>query len=145
MEPWAIWTIVGLILVALEIVTPAFLMGALAVAAFVTALFAALGLSLTWQLVIFAAAAIITLAALRPVVLKYFSRGTSEDVDPLARMVGKSGRVQVGIDNKQGVGRVAAKGSTWAARSEDGEPIAADTPVRIVAVDGLTLIVEPVT
>jgi membrane-bound serine protease (ClpP class) len=41
------------------------------------------------------------------------------------------------------VGSVYAGGEEWSARSADSRPLGRDTPVRIVAGDGLTLVVEP--
>jgi membrane-bound ClpP family serine protease len=41
------------------------------------------------------------------------------------------------------LGSVAAGGEEWTARSADGRPLGRGTPVRVVAVDGLTLTVEP--
>jgi len=41
------------------------------------------------------------------------------------------------------IGSVYAGGEEWSARSADSRPIQRDTPVRIVARDGLTLVVEP--
>jgi membrane-bound serine protease (ClpP class) len=40
------------------------------------------------------------------------------------------------------VGSVYAGGEEWSARSADSQPLRRDTPVRIVARDGLTLVVE---
>jgi membrane-bound serine protease (ClpP class) len=40
-------------------------------------------------------------------------------------------------------GIVHAAGEEWSARSSDGRPLAPGTPVRVVAQEGLTLIVEP--
>ena len=41
------------------------------------------------------------------------------------------------------LGSVYAAGEEWSARSSDGSPLLRGTPVRIVATEGLTLIVEP--
>jgi membrane-bound serine protease (ClpP class) len=41
------------------------------------------------------------------------------------------------------LGSVSAGGEEWTARTADGRPLARGTPVRVVAVDGLTLTVEP--
>jgi membrane-bound serine protease (ClpP class) len=41
------------------------------------------------------------------------------------------------------IGSVYAAGEEWSARTSDGSPLERGTPVRIVATEGLTLIVEP--
>ena len=49
------------------------------------------------------------------------------------------------IDNLQGQGRVSAMGLSWAARSENGQPIEEKQPVRILAIEGVKLIVRPLS
>ena len=44
-----------------------------------------------------------------------------------------------------GTGRVLLRGERWRARLSAGEPVRKDALVRIVARDGLTLVVEPIT
>ena len=41
------------------------------------------------------------------------------------------------------LGSVHIAGEEWTARSVDDRPIARGTPVKVVAVDGLTVLVEP--
>jgi membrane-bound serine protease (ClpP class) len=61
-------------------------------------------------------------------------------------MIGEHGRALTPIPAASAVdgnlGRIAAHGEIWNARSRGADPIAADAPVRIVAVDGLTVTVE---
>jgi membrane-bound serine protease (ClpP class) len=40
-------------------------------------------------------------------------------------------------------GRVQVKGELWTARSTSAEPVEAGAPVRVLALEGLTLVVEP--
>ena len=58
-----------------------------------------------------------------------------------AAMIAETGRAQTAIP-AGGTGYVAAHGEVWIARAT--QPIDAGTPVRIVALDGLTLTVEPI-
>jgi membrane-bound serine protease (ClpP class) len=58
-----------------------------------------------------------------------------------AAMIAETGRAQTAIP-AGGTGYVAAHGEVWIARAT--QPVAAGTPVRIVALDGLTLTVEPI-
>jgi membrane-bound serine protease (ClpP class) len=68
------------------------------------------------------------------------------------RMTGSTGLVGVGVaSGEQGVvrrpleplGSVHIAGEEWTARSVDDRPIDRGTPVRVVAVEGLTVLVEP--
>jgi membrane-bound serine protease (ClpP class) len=56
-------------------------------------------------------------------------------------MIGEPGRTQTAIA-AGGTGYVAAHGEVWIARAT--QPVDAGAPVRIVALDGLTLTVEPI-
>ena len=56
-------------------------------------------------------------------------------------MIAETGRTQTAIP-AGGTGYVAAHGELWIARAT--RPVDAGAPVRIVAVDGLTLTVEPI-
>jgi membrane-bound serine protease (ClpP class) len=58
-----------------------------------------------------------------------------------AAMIAETGRAQTAIP-ADGTGYVAAHGEVWIARAT--RPIDAGAPVRIVALDGLTLTVEPI-
>lgn len=144
MTAWQAWLLVGLVLLGLEVLTPSFLLGAVAVAAFLTAAATLLGIDLTAQLYVFAAAALATLALIRPLVLRYLSRGAGEAPEaPLAALVGSEARVVVAIDPALAEGRVEASGTTWEARSAQPARIGVGARVRIVAVEDLTLTVQP--
>ena len=58
-----------------------------------------------------------------------------------AAMIAETGRAQTAIP-AGGTGYVAAHGEVWIARAT--QPVDAGAPVRIVALDGLTLTVEPI-
>lgn len=58
-------------------------------------------------------------------------------------MVGREGEVRIALDP---TGQIFADGALWRARpSEEGTEIAAGNRVRVESVDGLTLIVTPLT
>ena len=55
-------------------------------------------------------------------------------------LIGKSAVVVEDIDNIKAKGSVKVGSAVWSARSENGFPIAADTIVEIVAIEGVKLI-----
>jgi membrane-bound serine protease (ClpP class) len=55
-------------------------------------------------------------------------------------MIGEMGRAVTGVDPE---GTVEVRGATWRARTNRATPIAAGEPMRVVAIDGITLEVEP--
>ena len=60
------------------------------------------------------------------------------------RLLGKAGMVEQAIDNAAAQGRVQVQGEDWSARSQSGEPIPQGTPVRVLAIEGVKLIVAPI-
>jgi membrane-bound serine protease (ClpP class) len=55
-------------------------------------------------------------------------------------MIGEMGSATADVDPE---GTVTVRGALWRARTNRATPIAAGEPVRVVAIDGLLLEVEP--
>ena len=105
------------------------------------ALFASLcNLSVIWQTVIFIIVSAILIAATRPLVKKLRSVKTvSTNTDAL---IGQSAVVTEDIDNLREKGAVKLGGITWTARSEDGNPILAESIVTVCRISGVKLYVK---
>lgn len=105
------------------------------------AFFAALsGLSVTVQLVVFAAVSALALAVTRPLVERF---GKARHVPTnLDRVIGKTASVTEDIDNTAASGAVYVDGKTWTARSDGGEVIPAGTRVEIRRMEGVKLFVR---
>jgi membrane-bound serine protease (ClpP class) len=58
-------------------------------------------------------------------------------------VLGSLGLVRQPIGYSGAVGSVYVAGEEWTARTSDGAEIERGVPVRVVGVDGLTLVVEP--
>ena len=90
------------------------------------------------------AAVVVTTAILGVVIGVVAYRSRHEPQSPVLvgslAVVGQPGKVARPIDP---VGSVLAVGEEWTAKSADGRVIPRGVPVRIVALDGLTVIVEP--
>ena len=99
-------------------------------------------LPLIVQLIAFFALSAISLILTRRYVA---SRRPPDKVPTNADMVlGQAGIVQQAIDNAEAKGRILVQGADWSARSQSGEIIEAGTPVRVLAIEGVKLIVEPI-
>ena len=136
------WLMAFIILVVMEFLTMGlttiwFAIGAL------TAFFASLfGASFWIQIILFLVVSLVVLVVYRPLAVKYVnSRRTKTNVDDL---VGKEAKVTEKIDNLNQTGRVVLNGMDWSARTTIGGTIDVDTIVKVVGVQGVKLIVEPV-
>ena len=59
-------------------------------------------------------------------------------------MIGATGLVTVAIDNVTAQGQVKLGAMTWTARSFSGAPIGEGTLVKVVKIEGVKVLVEPV-
>ncbi len=67
-----------------------------------------------------------------------------EKTNVMDSIMGREAIVTADIDNLKGTGTIVLEGMDWSARSRDGKPIAKDTVVRIVAIEGVKVMVEQV-
>lgn len=136
------WTLLAIVLAALEISAPVFVFASLAVAAAGAAVAAALGAPVEVQIGVFAVIAVAVLLVARRSGRRWLNERSphATNVDALP---GARGTVANAIDNTRDEGRVMVQGLDWSARSAHGEPIEAGARIRVVRVDGVKLIVEP--
>ncbi|CAM5297218.1 Integral membrane protein OS=Streptomyces glaucescens OX=1907 GN=SGLAU_07955 PE=4 SV=1 [Streptomyces glaucescens] len=142
MDLWLIWLITAALLAAAEIFTLTAALGMLSAAALVTAGFAALGLPLPFQFIVFAVVATVTLLFLRPgrALRHVFQlQGAKFGVDAL---IGKGALV---VSEVTGLGgRVRIDGEEWTARSYDETlVIPPGTIVDVLEIHGATAFVYP--
>jgi len=140
MGAWLTWAILGLLLIALEMVTPSFFviffgMGALAASAA-----AALGYGIFAQLLAFLVTTFIGFVFLRKYSLKMQSGPTTQT--NYEALVGKMGVVTKTIAVETGLGQVRVRGEDWSALAETNAEIAQGEMVEVLAVSGVRLIVR---
>ena len=146
MEHWHIWVIAGVVLLIAEIFTPGFVLACFGVACLVAAIFAALDVGLTLEVIVFCIGSIIAFFAVRPLFVKRFYRSDDDaaartNVDALA---GKVGMVVERIDPSMNVGRVVLGGDNWRAASVDGAVIERGEQAEVIRVEGTKLFVKKV-
>jgi len=94
------------------------------------------------QITAFVAVSGLSLWLLRPLARRRLSvKKESTNAD---RVIQQIGVVTEDIDNLRNAGVVKAGGKLWTARSYTGEPIAENVNVRVLFIEGVKLIVEPV-
>ena len=140
MELWAIWVIIGLVALLIEIFTVSFAVSCFSIGAFVAAVAAWLGATTMWQLSLFSIVTILALIVVRPVMIRLFmkGRGRSTNVDAL---VGRRGVVTT--EFRDGEGRVSIDGDDWRARIDSLEStLEVGARVEVVSVDSVVLTVK---
>jgi membrane protein implicated in regulation of membrane protease activity len=59
-------------------------------------------------------------------------------------ILGKEAIVTAAIDNLKGTGQISLEGMDWTARTRDGQTVSKGSVVRILAIEGVKVIVEKV-
>jgi membrane protein implicated in regulation of membrane protease activity len=140
MPGWAVWLIVAAALVGVEVFSLTFLFGPLAVAALLAALVAALGVGAVIQIVVFAAAAVGSLAVLRPIALRHMRTAIPARTGAAA-LVGQTGLVLERVDAT--AGQIKLSGEVWSARSYDGDQVfEPGQRVSVLEIQGATALVS---
>lgn len=99
------------------------------------------GFGLWLQVFAFTAISLLLLILTRPWAARYLnSRVQKTNAESL---IGEVCLTTVGIDNLRGEGQAVVRGQEWTARSKDGSNIAKGQRVRVMAIQGVKLIVEP--
>ena len=112
-----------------------------ALAAMAVALF---GGALWVQILVFAVVSLICVLALRPLA-KTRLGGAKKVATNADRIIGQKAMVTEPIDNVAGTGAVSIGGTVWTARSDSVKPIAAGSVVRVLRIEGVKVLVAPVS
>ncbi len=140
---WLIWIIISILCLILELSSGDFFILCFAIGSAVAAIVAGCGLSLTWQIIIFAVVSALSLLLVRPALIRKLHKPSKERLSNAEAMIGREGRVTEEIE-ANGYGRVAIDGDDWKARSREGIAIAKGARVRVVKMDSIILTVVPV-
>jgi membrane protein implicated in regulation of membrane protease activity len=140
----AIWLVVALVLVGVELATLAFIALYLAVGAVGAGIASIAGAELPLQVLVFAVVAIASLVLTRKPLMRTLGK-TPAVVSNAPTVLGKRAVVTVAVDAGPGQrGQVRVGTEYWSARSEDENPIASGTTVEVAGIDGVALVVRPV-
>ena len=103
---------------------------------------AGLGFGFWPQIIVFLVLSGVTLALVRPLAKKVLKPGYS--ATNADRVIGAVGLVTEEVDNMAGKGLVNLSGQVWSARAQDEQNIPAGQEVRVLRIQGVKVIVEPV-
>lgn len=137
---WVAWVGLALVLAAIEVATVTFFFLMLAGGALAGAVAAAVGLSLPWQVVVAVAVALaLTFLARPPLARRMTSAGATAGIGPDANI----GREALVLEPVTGHGgQVKLAGEVWTARTTDNETLLPGRTVRVVSLDGATVVVS---
>ena len=137
-----LWVALVIIFTAIELLTLGLTTVWFAIAALAMVFLSALKISLPVQVLIFLAISAILLFFTRPIAVKKLKLGKIKtNVDSL---IGKHALVikEIGEFEK---GEVKISGQVWSAHAEDDSPIAEGTKCEVLRVEGVQLIVKPLS
>lgn len=139
-QGWHLWVLVAFAIVILEMLTSGFVLGCIAVGAFVAAGADLAGVhDFKIQVWIVTIVAFASLFLIRPFVLR-MSRGADADSNT-DRFVGTELRISE-VGPEEGIARAKLGGEMWRIQTQDGRNLKVGDKATVVGVDGNKLIVE---
>lgn len=143
-SPAIMWMALVIIFLVIELITVGLTTIWLAGGALVAFILAAVGAGFGLQLAAFFVVSFVLIYFTRPFAVKYLNpRRTRTNSEGL---IGEIVKVTKRIDNRAAEGTALVNGLEWSARAvSDDQIIEKDTLVKIVRIEGVKLIVEPVT
>lgn len=134
---WQLWIVAALVFGGLEIKLSGFVTLWFAVGALASALAAALGLGINFQLILFTVVSVALFSASRTIFKRAFMRTASPLKVGVEAMIGQEAVVTEALSDSHG-GTVRINGELWTARSLAG-PMAEGERVTVEQVEGLKL------
>ena len=135
-----VWVLLGISLLALEIVTPGFVVACFGIGALLAGVGSALGLAVPGQVLVFAAGSFGAVFSVRPLVMRLLAGKGPSVKTGVAALVGREGILEKAISGPHAFGEVRVGGESWRASADVA--ISEGETVRVVGVLGATLKVE---
>lgn len=143
MSPEIIWSIIGIILVIVELLTVTFFSIFLAIGAFAAALSAFFTQNVIIHISVFIIFAALSFIFGKSFLGKFFK--VNEEIRPstINALLGKTGIVIAEI-KEDSPGQVKVDGTVWTAIAEDSSIITEKSKVEVVKIDGVKLVVKTI-
>ena len=136
---WQVWAVVAIVCLILELSSGDFFIICFSIGAVFALISAVLGLSIYWQIFIFALFTLLSVLFVRPVALRYLHKNDPNKLSNADALMGRTGRVTEEI--KAGAsGYVQIDGDLWKAVSKSD--IAVGTTIRVIGRESTILTVE---
>ncbi len=142
-HPWLLWLIVSFVCLIIELGSGDLYMLSLAVGALVAMIVMPFSPPLWLQIVVFAVTAVLSIAFVRPPLLRRLHAGGSTRKSNADALLGRHGTVIETIP-ATGHGYVRIDGDEWRSLSATGEDIPLGTKVEVVGRESIVITVRPV-
>ena len=142
MDIYQYWIILGVIFMIAEIFTPGFILACFGFGSFGGSLFAYMGYDFKFQLLFFSLTTMMLFFSIRPLYQKYFHKYDDQRETGVNAYIGKKYKVTELIDNSNNTGRIQVGSESWRTRSINNQVYAIDSVVKVIQVEGSTLIVD---
>lgn len=136
---WQIWGIIAVLCLIMELSSGDFFIICFSIGAVFAIITAVLGLSIYWQIFIFAIFSLLSVLFIRPVALRWLHKNEPNKPSNADALLGRTGRVTEAI-SANGNGYVQIDGDLWRAVSNCDIPVG--TTVRVVGRESTIITVE---
>jgi membrane protein implicated in regulation of membrane protease activity len=126
---WQVWAVIAVVCLILELSSGDFFIICFSIGAVFAIISAICGLSIYWQIFIFAAFSLLSVLFVRPVALRWLHKNEPNKPSNADALLGRTGRVMEPI-TVGGTGYVQIDGDMWKAVSETDIPVG--TTVRVI-------------
>ena len=140
---WQYWLIVAGIFLIAEIITTGFLVFWLGIGALIAMCISFFIDNLIIQMIIFLVSSVILIFTTKPFVKKFLNNDKKTETNAYS-IIGKKALVIKDIDNIEGKGQIKVDGEIWSAESANDSNLEKGTEVKIIKIDGVKTIVEPI-
>jgi membrane protein implicated in regulation of membrane protease activity len=138
---WQVWGIIAVLCLILELSSGDFFIICFSIGAVFAIISAILGLSIYWQIFIFAVFSLLSVLFVRPVALRYLHKNEPNKPSNADALLGRTGRVTEPIP-VGGNGYVQIDGDLWKAVSPSETEIPVGTTVRVIGRESTIITVE---
>ena len=136
---WQVWGIIAVLCLILELSSGDFFIICFSIGAVFAIISAVLGLSIYWQIFIFAVFSLLSVLFVRPVALRWLHKNEPNRASNADALLGRTGRVTEAVKAGQN-GYVQIDGDLWKAVSSTDIPVG--TTVRVIGRESTIITVE---
>ena len=137
---WQVWTVVAVLCLILELSSGDFFIICFSIGAVAAVVGAAVGLNISWQIVLFALFTLLAIFTVRPFALRWLHKNEPNRPTNADALLGRTGRVTEAIV-ADGTGYVQIDGDQWKAVSSTDIPVGAT--VRVIGRKSTIVTVKP--